>query len=1189
MNRTSSQGFGKTSKSKGKTSSSGFKIGRGEMIHPDLYYSVYDENTALKKKLDQIEKENKKLSAKLQYNKIPNPLKEESKSAINTDKNTLQIENENLKIKNKRLNEKITTLQNDLKKSRSRPLPGGRRTQLSRGGYPNVYQINDYEKLITHLQQTLKTAHEDRRKLIEDLSNLKESGASKAIIEYSENLRDKNLKLSEMNLQLDKLKSDFETNEKILQLTKQTLDEYQEKYTIEKNKNRDLENQLQLQKSSLEKLDEYATLIEKYKKNEQLMEQKIMDLCENPFIKQMNERDNTYAHLKETQMALSEAQRRLKIDNDKIMDLERQLNDLNAKYNKVVQERDQFKEDGMRYKVDKEEREKQGREFDALFNRISQFGEVDSNYEKILNLLKGQLSKDGKSNWENIDFLEKMDEFPDNKEELIKEIQRLKIEKGVLGQELEKTKSILSIQQQLNDDIKKKQDVESKLYIKQINSLKDKLRRLAELVDRRNLPADFDLGAIYHKDNIQTKPKKEDINEDGYNVDINNKSVYTSITGFSKDSEEDYSIDENCLDLYITSANYDIECVQNKLGLQIDNLMSFISVDFYLHETQTSNLMSGKNPNYNFQLSFKVVVDENFIIFLQDDCIIIELYYLKNNTQTIFANGKINLNQLIQIENDPRTRVVHGYIEMFCIDDSSIKICDIKYKMRMRKSILEKIKWINEKNKLFKELDPINEANMKIMGELNLKQPFLNMALYDKDNIHNKVYNITITITKAEGLKIIGPSRRIQPYIYYRFYKQNEHFSNTMAGTDPLFDDVEVYTCVYNGNFHEYLDKETLDIYIFDSSRPIQVDTDGKEVEMVRNYNNTDLIGICKVKLRGLILNNKIESKFPVSNEEGTDTMGYLVVSIVAEEIILDSDDKKTRNLFDSKVIEGIDPLIIKLAAALREKGLNMNNAFRIFDKDDEDQISLENFKSIVLFTLKCTKNDDELAKLVNAVFKNKVVLDKQDFYQIFNNLLPFDDEFNSNRRTTLLGEKTEISFNVIDKQNNQPNQNESNNYNATGALRQVIPNNNIQSNSFTNYNLYEGINNNNTNSNIFNNTNNINNTNTKVNNNVNNVGRRRSRSINEIMIKVDEYMLYFGKRTASDLFKIFDQDANLRVGIKELADGFAKMGIALNPEELSIIWKNIVISNTKNSFGIEEFMAFYEKNKVPKKKAQYN
>lgn len=1164
MNHTSSSGFGKIGKSTGKTKTN--FIGRNEMIDADLYYTVYDENKELKKKLNQIEKESKKLSAKLQYNHIPNPLKEESKSQMNKDANTMLIENENLKKKNKRLNSKIESLQKDLQKSRLRPGTFYKPRALG-GRYPNVYQVNDYEKIINHLQQTLNNAHADRRKLIEDLTNLKENGASKAIMEYSDNIRDKNLKLSEMSLQLDKLKEAFETNEKILQLTKQTLDEYTEKYTIERNKNRELENQLQLQKSSLEKLDEYATLIEKYKKNEQLLEQKIMDLCDNPFIKQINERDETYANLRETQMALSEAQRRLKIDDDKINELERQLSELKDKYNKTLQERDQFREDGMRYKIDKEEREKQGREFDALFKRISQFGEVDSNYEKILNLLKGQLSKDKGNNWENIDFLQKMDEFPDSKEELIKEIQRLKIEKGVLGQELEKTKNILAIQQQLNDDIKKKQDVEGKLYIKQINSLKDKLRRLIDLVDRRNLPADFDLNDIYVRDNA---PKKDNKENNEYNIDLNNRSVYTSITGFSIDSEE-FSIDENCLDLYITTANFDVDSIQNKLGLQIDNLMSFITVDFYICQTQTSNLMTGQKPNYNLQISFKVNVDENFINYLQDDFIVVELYYLNNNTQTIFANGKINLNQLIQIESDPRTRVIHGFIEMYYIRDSSIKMCDIKYKMRMRKSILEKIKWINEKNNLFKELDPINEANRLIMGELNKKKPFIDLTYYDKDNIHNKVYNIIIEVKKASNLKTVGPSRRISPYLYYRFYKQNEHISSTMTGTDPLFDDKEEYTCVYNNNFHEYLDKESLNIYIFDNSRPIEVDTDGKEVEMVTSNNNTDLIGICKVPLRGLILNSEISGQFVIANEEGNEKMGDLEVNIVAKEIFLDNDDKKNKALFEENLKEGVDPLLVRLAAALRDKGLNMNSAFNIFDKDNEGQISLDNFKSVIYFTLQFTKRDDEMSKLKDLIFKNKVVLDKQDFYKIFNNLLPFDNNINTERKNVILDQNTEITLSVVDKKNY-----------TTGALNQVDTNN-INNNYNTNYNAY-----NNNNNNIFNSPN-TNLSNSKGNLNVVNSGtiRRKSRSMREIMLKVDDFMFYFGKRTASDLFKIFDQDENFRVGLKELADGFSKMQIALNPEELEMIWKHIVKSNYQTSFNLEEFIEFYNKHKIPNSKAK--
>ena len=1180
MNKSSSSGFGKISKPKGKTIANGYNyMGRGEMIDPDLYYAIYDQNTSLKKRLIKLEQDNKELLTKLRRH--PNQKnEEESKSNINIDKNTLLIQNENLKTKNKRLNEKLKTLEKYMKEKKPRPYMYNPNSQSSKR-YPNIYQVNDYEKVITHLQQSLKIAHEDRRKLIDDLNNIRDSGASRAIIEYSENIKDKNLKLSEMSLQLDKLKEKFETNEKILQFTSQTLKEYQEKYTIERNKNRELENQLQLQKSNLEKLDEYATLIEEYKKKEGIMEQRIMDLCENPFIKQINERDNTYANLRETQIALSEAQRRLKLDNDKIINLERQFRELKEKYNKVIQERDQFREDGMRYKIDKEQREKQGREFDAIFNRINQFGEVDSNYEKITNILKGQLTKDAKgNNWENIDFLEK-DEFPDNKEELVKEIERLRIEKGVLGQELEKTKNSLSLQKQLVDDIKKRQEVESKLYIKQINSLKDKLRRLTELLDRRNLPADFDLTDIYNKDQIPSskiKEKKEIIDNE-YNIDLNNKSIYTSITGFSVDSEEDLAIDENYMDLYITKANFDVESIQNKLGLPTDDLKSFISVDFYLHETQVSNLMTGQRPNYDFQLSFNVSVDENFITFLEDDFILIELYYLKNNTQTIFATGKIMLNQLIQIEHDSRTRVVNGYIEMFYISDSSIKMCDIKYKMRMRRSILEKIKWLNEKRQKFKELDPINQANMKIMEELNRKQPLSNiMVIYDKDNINNKVYNIKIMIIRGENLQITGQVRKINPFIFYRFYKQNEHYSNIMTGPDPLFDDIEVYTCVYNGNFHEYLDKESLEIYIFDNSISIKVDSDGKEVEMVRNNNETDLIGICKVRLRGLILNNKIEGKYPIVNEAGTANVGYLVVNINAEEVILD-DEKKIIDGFDSKVIEGIDPVLVKLAALLRDKGLNMNSAFRIFDKDNEDQISLDNFKSVLLSAYKI--KDDDLIKLVDIIFKNKVVIDKQDFYQIFNNLLPFDDDFNFNKKTKVLGENTEISFNVIDRPNITSNKNEINNYNTTGVLKQDNPNE-TQNYSYTNYNnnnyIYGNTNNSNTNKNNLIITNNL-----YHSKNVNSPGRRPSRTMNEIMIKVEDYMLYFGKRTASDLFKIFDQDANLRVGMKELADGFAKMNIALNPEELQMIWKHIVGYSHIDSFGIEEFMAFYEKNKVKK------
>ena len=227
MNNSSSSGFGKISKSKGKANVNGLNyIGRSEKIDPDLYYTIYDQNISLKKKVIQLEQEKKKLST--QNRRQPNQKNdEESKSNINIDKNTLLIQNENLKTKNKRLNEKIKALEKYMKEKKPRPYMHSQNSGSSKR-YPNIYQVNDYEKIITALQKSLKEAHEDRRKLIDDLNNVKDSGASRAIIEYSENIKDKNLKLTELSLELDKLKEKFESNEKILKITNQTLGTFRE-------------------------------------------------------------------------------------------------------------------------------------------------------------------------------------------------------------------------------------------------------------------------------------------------------------------------------------------------------------------------------------------------------------------------------------------------------------------------------------------------------------------------------------------------------------------------------------------------------------------------------------------------------------------------------------------------------------------------------------------------------------------------------------------------------------------------------------------------------------------------------------------------------------------------------------------------------------------------------------------------
>ena len=68
MNSQNNNYFGKTSSSKKNSKTqNNFTNYRNEAIDPDVYYTQYNENISLKKQLQQIQLENRKLSAKSKH------------------------------------------------------------------------------------------------------------------------------------------------------------------------------------------------------------------------------------------------------------------------------------------------------------------------------------------------------------------------------------------------------------------------------------------------------------------------------------------------------------------------------------------------------------------------------------------------------------------------------------------------------------------------------------------------------------------------------------------------------------------------------------------------------------------------------------------------------------------------------------------------------------------------------------------------------------------------------------------------------------------------------------------------------------------------------------------------------------------------------------------------------------------
>jgi protein fantom len=486
-----------------------------------------------------------------------------------------------------------------------------------------------------------------------------------------------------------------------------------EKYKVIETKNRELESELRRYEYDNETLKKKEELIKMYEKKEKELEEKISDLCEQPFIKNDFDRDNAFKHARELELAISELQKRFKETEDKCMEYQIQNKELNEQLILITNERDRYKDDGMKYKISNEEREKQNKDFETQFKIIGQFGKVDSDYEKIANMLQRKYeegnvsSNDNEQPWENIDFINK--ENGNDVEMLQHEIKRLKLEKGILGNELEKTKTLLQNQLQINEDMKTVQDITAQKHQKEINLLQSKITDLLSLVDKERIPKEY---MNVNVDNmhklIDTVPQHNE----------SMRSLDDKITEFSYDlSESTYHQNENAVDLVMLQGDFDVDAIKNTLGIANENdIMTFISVDFYFHETQTSNLVNGVHPNYNLQLTFKVDEDERLIEYFTDECIVVDVYCLLNEEHIHFGKGTIQLNQLIVKESGIGSRVVKGYCDVKYVNNDTIKIGSIKYKMRMRNSIKDMLKWMRNKMEALKEKSDVVKASLKMEG-----------------------------------------------------------------------------------------------------------------------------------------------------------------------------------------------------------------------------------------------------------------------------------------------------------------------------------------------------------------------------------------------------------------------------------------------------------------------------------------
>ena len=261
------------------------------------------------------------------------------------------------------------------------------------------------------------------------------------------------------------------------------------------------------------------------------------------------------------------------------------------------------------------------------------------------------------------------------------------------------------------------------------------------------------------------------------------------------------------------------------------------------------------------------------------------------------------------------------------------------------------------------------------------------------------------------------------------------------------------------------------------------------------------------------------------------------------------------------------DALIIKLSDVLKAKGLNLDSAFNIFDMDGKNEITVENFKDILIYTLKFSTNQNEIESLIKLLFTNESrnVLTKTDFFRIFSMLLPHDGPASSVLMASAAyqndNEDKKYETNLF--ANNQMISNMDSQFSINAEKQRK--NSRTQNINYINNNIG-----NTTNINNINNQTNIGETTSVVNTN---------RSLEELGKLVFEYRMKMGG-DFSQIFKDLDKDGSLGIDKKELRNGYQKMGISLSDTELNKLWRELSPDNQNIDFA--RFKAFHEKLFVP-------
>eukprot|EP00347_Sterkiella_histriomuscorum_P001912 403370193 len=940
-----------------------------------------DDNHHLKVKKKELEEDVKLIAAKLK--RQINQLKKDrilgaggqlyAKIDLDLDKlidDNLRLQDEEhkltLQVKKMQKKRQLGITENQKKLRKTVDYMGGGNKSRSRSpnkradrfGGDLVQELQSYR---LHIEKSQKTIQEMKSEI--EFSKRATHGqiASEDLVQE---LRKKELQVAQQKAKLEDLQDNLGVKSDIFQSN----ESYQNGLLAELKQLKTQQLNLQSENRALEEAEKTAEYVNKELADVTIERNRLQSeyslITKQPFFKREMDQDH-FQKIKVLQTKIDEKEKIVKDAKANILNMDQTMNKLQEENRNIRMERDTYQEEIERLRLQMDPSNLSLAEIQRRIHDLD-----PSMFRQVMK----DLHYDGEEPiWAKFEFLEKMKLGPNNQPldetdpfALRKEIERLKMERRDLAAELDRVQAQLKILVSADKENQHYQTQEINMLKNRIIGNNTKINDLNQLIKARNTK----LLTIAKQSGLQKSGltaeglAELDRELDKLRKEQRDDEVMTEFSVVTDESE--IAPQENVLDLVINTGELNKNKLSQLLGhkeLLPGAVQTFVTVDFYNHETRTTELAEGFEPNYSTQFSFKNNVDDFYVGFIEKNYIIVEFFLSRAQNALKIGSAKLLLSTLLEKDSTFQAQeIMHEGGEM----GSTYSLGKIFYKMRMRRPIDEAVKWYQQRTALKKQRDPNTIINE-----------------YHPHNYENGGFlkkrskAITIQVAKCYDLKRPDnsySSKQMQPFYYFSFFTF-EYTSPILDGQNPQFDIKKTFEIEINEQFMEYMRTQLLKIDFIDDS-----------VDMTQP-NAKDYIGSVRIPLRELMLNEHLEDNFPIYDDNRVET-GRVEVKMVCKDFTpypyeLNEADL-TGQMKMSKYAEReiIQRIAMKFAESM---SIDIEIIFDMLLENGENyKISKQRFKDYLLHTMNVREQDIDILLKTNIHIQGKDHIDKNDFKNMF-------------------------------------------------------------------------------------------------------------------------------------------------------------------------------------------------------------